>query len=348
MQAGVDAVMQPGAAADEGRQDATLEDISRLMLAIEPTIGLQQPAAETHNAAEEVRPELFVAETVMAEADSAHALADWAVDPALAPAKPVSEDATPLVDWVVEDPAAPQPESEPAWMILRRMEAELDEQTEAEAALPDRAISSSRAKGEPTLFAAEPMSQLAQRLQPDPLLPPAELFRSSPKSLDPLAELESAMAAAEMKLLQPGDDAGRPAAAPEPMQSTSAVAATPPESPASNPMQRAAAPVVEPRPPAAAQTEDTLPAEGDADDFLFAPEKTAQEPATRKALAEDSAPVVREWEGGTFPDPALVTPKTLPPPQADAEERKSESRAAYDPLAPLRAMSDAEKIALFS
>ena len=39
VQAGVDAVMQPG---QNDRQDATLEDISRLMLAIEPMIGSQQ------------------------------------------------------------------------------------------------------------------------------------------------------------------------------------------------------------------------------------------------------------------------------------------------------------------
>ena len=36
VQAGVDAVMQPG---QNDRQDATLEDISRLMLEIEPMIG---------------------------------------------------------------------------------------------------------------------------------------------------------------------------------------------------------------------------------------------------------------------------------------------------------------------
>jgi chemotaxis protein CheZ len=348
MQAGVDAVMQPGAASNEERQDATLEDISRLMLAIEPMIGLPQGAAEAHQAAEEVRPELSVSETVMAEADSAHTLTDWAVDPAVTPANPGSEEVAPLADWVVEDPAAAQPESEPAWMILRRMEAELEELREAGATPPVPAVPSSRAKAEPTLFAAEPMSQLAQRLQPDPLLPPAELFRPSPKSLDSLAELETAMAAVEMKLLQPDDDAERPAAAPEPVQSASAVAAAPPEPPASSLRQRAAATVVEPRPAAAAPVENALPAEGDADDFLFASEKTAQEPATHKAAAGDFAPPVGEWEGGTFPDPASVTPKTLPPPQAEAEEHKADACASYDPLAPLRAMSDAEKIALFS
>ena len=317
MQAGVDAMMQPGAATDEERRDATLEDISRLMLAIEPTIGLQQ-AADAQEAADEVRPELSAVETVMAEADTSHALADWAVDPALAPARPVSEAAAPLVDWVVEDPAAAQPESEPAWMILRRIEAELDEQREAEATQPVPEIPSSRVRAEPPLFAAAPMAQLAQRLQPDPLLPPADLFRSGAKSL---AELETAMAATEMKLLLPGEDADRPSAAPEPMQN----------------------------PPAAARAEEAPPPEGDADDFLFAPEKTPQEPGTHKAAGNDSAPPpAGEWEGGTFPDPALVTQKTLPSPQADVEEPKTESRASYDPLAPLRAMSDAEKIALFS
>jgi len=331
MQAGVDAVMQPGAASDEERQDATLEDISRLMLAIEPTIGLQQGSAEAHQAAEEVRPELSAAETVMAEPHGARALTDWAVDPVVTPPQPESEEVAPLMDWVVEDPAAAQPESEPAWMILRRMETELDELRKIGATPPVPAVPSSRIKAEPTLFAAEPMSQLAQRLQPEPLLPPPELFRPSSKSLNSLAELETAMAAVEMKLLQPDDDSERPAAALEPTQSASVVAAAPPESSA-----------------IAAPVEDAVPAEGDGDDSLFAPQKTAQQPSTRKAAAEESAPPVGECESGTFPDPASVTPKTLPPPRADAEERKADARASYDPLAPLRAMSDAEKIALFS
>jgi hypothetical protein len=146
------------------------------------------------------------------------------------------------------------------------------------------------------------------------------LFRPSLASLQSLTELETAMAAAEMKLLQPEDDAGHQVATPEPVQ----------------------------QPLAAAQTEHTPRAEGDADDFLFAPEKTAEEAAPPDAATGQSAPRAAGWEGGTFPDPALVTPKTLPSPQVEAEEPKTESRAAYDPLAPLRAMSDAEKIALFS
>ena len=131
MQADVDAVMQPEISPQqEDRQDATLEDISRVMLAIEPTIGLPKtasgkpaeqagPIAQTRD---EVRPELSVAETVMAEVDTARKLADWAVDPAaLVQTKPAEGNAQ-LADWVVEGSESPRPDSEPAWMILRRME----------------------------------------------------------------------------------------------------------------------------------------------------------------------------------------------------------------------------------
>ncbi|HET7681580.1 MAG TPA: hypothetical protein VFK79_15755 [Xanthobacteraceae bacterium] len=347
VQAGVDAMMQPeNNERQENREDATLEDISRLMLAIEPTIGPQraespeQPAAAVVRSAEDLRPELSVAETVMAEADAGRRLADWAVEPAAL--KPVAaadaEAALPLADWIVEDPAAPQPESEPAWMILRRLEAELDEPPEAKGetqasnfvpappippvpAVPVMAepvMPKPLAAAEPGLFVADAMSQLARTLRPAPLLPPAELvFRAKPiePPADALAELEDAMAAAEMKLLQPGEDAETPAAA--------------------------------------------VSVQTDADDFLFAqqaqdageflPPETLQglhEALQGAAAEEPAAHAVAEWEAGTFPDPALVTPETLPPPEAEAEPPKSD--AAHDPLAPLRAMSDAQKIALFS
>ncbi len=52
-----------------------------------------------------------------------------------------------------------------------------------------------------------------------------------------------------------------------------------------------------------------------------------------------------EWEGGTFPDPALVTPQTGQPTEAEPQPAE---RTPYDPLAPLRALSDEQKIALFS
>jgi hypothetical protein len=145
------------------------------------------------------------------------------------------------------------------------------------------------------------------------------VFRAKPMDPpdDPLAELESAMAAAEMKLLQPDQDAETPAVA-----------------------------------------EATLPRKPDPDAFLFAPTPApgdfpapgmlhAPQPALQQAAAnEAAASAVAEGQAGTFPDPALMTPKTLHPPQAEAEQSKSEE--SHDPLAPLRAMSEAQKIALFS
>ena len=54
----------------------------------------------------------------------------------------------------------------------------------------------------------------------------------------------------------------------------------------------------------------------------------------------------RKREAGIFPDPAMITPAKLPPEEAGAKQPKSD--ASHDPLAPLRAMSEAQKIALFS
>jgi hypothetical protein len=329
VQAGVDAVMQPGKnERQEDRQDATLEDISRLMLAIEPTIGSEQaesseqPEASLIRSRDDVRPELSVSQTVIAEPDTARRLPDLAVEPAT--------------------PAAPQPEAELASMILRRLEAELDKmpeakaETEASALVPpppipsvpaaaiiaEPVMPSPSAAADPGLFLAEAMSQLAQTLRPVAPLPPGELvFRAKPMDPpdDPLAELESAMAAAEIKLLQPDDDAQTPAAA----------EATPPR---------------EPDPDAFLFAPKT-PAPGDfpAPEMLHAP----QQAALQQAAANEAAPsAVEEREAGSFPDPALRTPKTLPPPQAEPEQMKS--HASHDPLAPLRAMSEAQKIALFS
>ena len=329
VQAGVDAVMQPGQnERQEDRQDATLEDISRLMLAIEPTIGSEQaesseqPEASLIRSRDDPRPELSVSQTVIAETDAARRLADLAVEPA--------------------PPAAPQPEVELASTILRRLEAELDKvpeakaETEASALVPSSPIPSvsaapviaepvmpsPSAAAAPGLFLAQARSQLAQTLRPMAPLPPGELvFRAKPMDPpdDPLAELERAMAAAEIKLLQPDEDAQRPAAA-----------------------------------------EGTRRGEPDPDDLLFAPKTPApgdfpapemlhlpQQAALQQAAANEAAPsAVAEEEAGSFPDPALMTPKTLHPPQAEAELSKSD--ASHDPLAPLRAMSEAQKIALFS
>lgn len=287
-QADVDAMMQPDAAAGEERQDATLEDISRFMLALEPLMGLHQEAAENSIGQEpettsaehmqDVRPELSVTDAVMAEADEVRALAHWAVEPtAPVQAKPEPSDAEPavLAEWIVEDPLAPRPEAEPAWMILHRLEAELD----ADQDEPLRAV-----RAPPSSHAAMPA--------------------------DPLDALQGALEAAAIKLSQQ-HDAGR------------------------------------------------APASDDADDFLFEPEtrRTQSDPADvrdepklqekppQHAKATPHALGISEWDGGNFSHPALATPRTPQPVEAEAPKP---ARATYDPLAPLRALSDEEKIALFS
>ena len=248
VQAGVDAVM--GSPDKTNRQDATLEDISRLMLAIEPMIGSQDAESSEQRdatlipAGADVRPQLSVSETVLAEADAARRLAERTMEPAAPPAGTAdAEAARPLPGGILEDLAAPQPEAELASKILRRLEAELEKVPEAKAETQKSALvpsppippvsavpimaepftPSPSAIADPELFLAEAMSQLAQTLRPVPSLPPGDLvFRAKPMDppadppLDPLAELESAMAAAEIKLLQSGQDAEAPAAvAPE-------------------------------------------------------------------------------------------------------------------------------------
>jgi hypothetical protein len=182
------------------------------------------------------------------------------------------------------------------------------------------------------------MSQLAQELRPVSLLPPPEsTFRTKLPAADPLADLATVMATAAMKLPQLDDDALS-------AETTAAIENAQPEP--SRLMQRAAAAVTEPRASTAQMQEK--PADADPDDFLFAPEegKGLDTPLQQSGEAEP-APLVTDWKTGTFPNPALVTPEKLPAAEAEAEQPKSSS-PPHDPLAPLRAMSDAQKIALFS
>ncbi len=62
--------------------------------------------------------------------------------------------------------------------------------------------------------------------------------------------------------------------------------------------------------------------------------------------AEPETAFDTEWESGTYPNLALVTPETSEEPKAEAAQ--PQPRPPSDPLAPLRALSEAQKIALFS
>ena len=309
LQAGVDAVMGPEAAAPEGtaqdRQDATLEDINRRMLAMEPAIGSPpaagDEAAATAPAAEDVRPELSVVERIIAEEPAMQRLTDWAVHPPTAAADPSSTKNPETVDWVVEHPQAPQPDAEPAWMILRRIENELAEPAEPAAddvsmplpSTPPAQPAPPSAAVEPALAVAETVSQLAEELRPAP-----------------------SQAAAEPALWTKLSAADRLTASP--------VKQPRPELPSSL-MQRAAAVVTAPR--AADAKAHDKPAESDPDDFLFAPD-------------EKTSPSAAE-----LIQPPAAMPESSPEPEAEPEAAKT---ADHDPLSPLRTMSDAQKIALFS
>jgi hypothetical protein len=309
LQAGVDAVMRQAAAAPEGgaqdRQDATLEDISRRMLAMEPVIGLPSAAGEegtaTVSGVGEVRPELSVVETVIAEDQVAQKLIEWAVHPTATVTPQQPTQTAEMLDWVVEHPHNPQPDAEPAWMILRRLENELVVPAEPAAeASRDVSMPSPPAPPSPVaesaLGVAETVSQLAEELRPTSVLPPPEL-------------------AVRTKL-----SAGDPRTVPPVKQAQS--------EPPSTLMRRVAAIASTPRAPAAGNKA----AESDPDDFLFAPEEKMQPSA--------APPVQQQAE-----QPASATPESLPEPETKPGSPKG---SAYDPLSPLRAMSDAQKIALFS
>jgi chemotaxis regulatin CheY-phosphate phosphatase CheZ len=364
-QADVDAML-------EERQDATLEDISAVMRAIEPAIAPEPEGkmAVPVESMKDVRPELAVAEAILKETETAREMIHWAVEPDAPAQIPAAEHAVEvalpdMTDWVVEDPSAPRPDSEPAWMILHRLEIE-DEAEDDVPPQPSTPPPKPRRMAEPelgyrrraepeesALFVAEAMTQLAQTLRPSSLLPPPELnFPAPRKPADPLIELRATMAANAMALL-PSDDDAAPVAKGFGEESAIARAIAAPAS--SELMLRAAAIVAETRMPAPSEGTAGAVRDSDPDDFLFEPEEAKPVAAqlgerlqeTGGAQASASPPPAPQWQSGTFPDPALVTPQSLPVAE-EASAPLQQPKSAYDPLAPLRTLSDAQKIALFS
>ena len=280
-QADVDAMLAPEPPEEE-RQEASLEDISQFMRALEPLMVPHQGSSGAPRASEpppapatsdDVRPELSVADAVVAETVEVRAITDWGVDPAAAtPPQPVVQEAA--AEWVVND-ASPLPEAEPDWMILRRLEMELDAQAEAE----------------------EANAGAQARQTPHDLLPPAEL--NAPASAQPSVQFNEPQAQPENETVTPAETASSPQA-----------------------------------------TKDT-------DDFLFDPHAPAWEPSAGTPAPD--ATTTRpdpgsEDERGALPDATLSKPQ-----KAEASGNESaRPRASYDPLAPIRAMSDEQKIALFS
>jgi outer membrane biosynthesis protein TonB len=113
-----------------------------------------------------------------------------------------------------------------------------------------------------------------------------------------------------------------------------------------------------------------LSAASELDDFLFAEtaeqqqpsagmveagpqaatEETVQETKPQEAMtAQPETASDQEKERAAYPNPAPETPETSDEAKAEAAQPEASSPSpAADPLAPLRALSEAQKIALFS
>jgi len=376
---------QPQAAFEQGpqeeRQDATLEDIERVMMALDPLVAarqdeviLEQPTVPetTPELAPDIsfaeqRPELSTAAAVLNEAagvipSQAEALAmqQAAIELAAELAEETeAEDAEsdaaaqePVAEFAISAPAtagllqvqaaAPQPAAEPAWSVPERLALTFLPQPSAPNPPPPL-----HQPPEPAT-AATGLAPPAATAEPVVSMPPAELdFPAAP-----------ATGAADVT------------AKPEPEP---AAAVTWPTEAAD---AKEAAVAAEPEPAA-----DLAPVlETEADDFLFAPEPPAQESGPADFLLEpkpapaaagfenllaaalevspaDAAPAppaqplpAMQLLGVAIPEPSPAATPAIPAPASLAAlpASKPAPRAPNDPLAPLRAMSDEEKIALFS
>jgi chemotaxis protein CheZ len=284
-----------------GRQDATLEDIERFMMALDPFAASDQDveqAAAPHEAPDspaasvftERRPQLLIA-AILNEAT-----------------------------------AAPEPKAESAGSVLERRALN------APAPAPQPTTPPEPAEAATT---ATPMGPAAPSLA---VMPPADMgVPGTPAPRQNKAPEQPAPArqpAADSKAVRPREAAKTQEAnsAPEavPASDTTAAVTPEPEQPKPAPEPAAAAEIATtPKPqPGSAPSRELPPVSGmEADEFLFAPERPAPEFNAADAAARAS------------PKPALVAVQPAPKPPG---------RAAADPLAPLRALSDEEKIALFS
>lgn len=276
----------PAAPAEEPRQDATLEDIERVMMALDPMVALreemtgQDSSGSQHlvkappESFEECRPELSVSAAIQNEsADATPGETDTAAMPkALVEEAADAAEATLDLQWGIADELATQ-----------RAEVEVEMSTWVTATpLPVQA-DAAKPLAEPPWLALE---RLALNFLSQPSMAKAPASQpSEAEAATPLASSNPALPPAELNF--PAEHA--------------------PDATAAN-----------------GEPEPNYPPvfETDLDDFLFEPDLPAREPA--------QPPPATQWR-------STVTPAS-----------PSAPRPANDPLAPLRALSDEEKIALFS
>lgn len=368
--------------AREQRQDATLEDIERVMMALDPFAAmsqektdLEQPAvaearAEAPPFFVEQRPELLIPATppnkeaaaakspveapvkeaaVTAQAPDAMEATDTSQPQDVAATEAAPQE--PAVEFGVSartaavllqvQAAASKPAAEPAWSVLERLALNLlpQELRPNSAPLPERPEAAAKPAGpmpakSALSFAFMPAAELN--------IPAAPAKRSDEPS-SPIVD------SAENPSTKPNEAAAVEEAPVAPAPEAARAAPVADAAPLSEAVPTPEAAPAHEAPPA---PETVAVSDTDAEEFLFGPKQPETE--------GDPAGLVQ----GTKPTPAAprfddllasalnlgAEPAAATPPNAAAARQVTNpaSRAVADPLAPLRALSDEQKIALFS
>ncbi len=396
----------PAAAAKiprDERRDATIEDIERVMIALDPFVAAGRDASDEETAAtvdetgavsqgieaapaasfEEQRPELSTAAAVSHEAVTAPAEAEAAfleqsfkealLEPAPQPeAAAADDDDQPEVqEFAMEfgmsarttavllqvqaaapravEELPPTPTEESAWSVLERLALTLLPQP----LVPQAAIMQEQpepAPDEPAAYAEAPaLPEPPAPVKPVAVIPFAELdfpaarlveAEPPPADPEPAAEETEPPPVAESYVVELEEVI-------ETEVNETAETAEQMVPPAPEPETAAAAPLEDVNPSAAAL-------EIDADEFLFAPDHPPKEsepadfllePMPTPAPPAQPLPAMQLERAGASEPAAAPRPLSVP---ASFARPVSKLRAPNDPLAPLRALSDEEKIALFS
>jgi hypothetical protein len=346
------------------RQDATLEDISRFMMALEPLVASAQAEAlaQEEDAAQEPLAGTLTEDTQVLEAETVAMEVPPAIEIAAPEAAEVEAavfEVRPILEIPASDPpsveadtsSADEPfalEVEPP-AIAEPPAAEVEAAAvveapapEPEPPVPEPAREEERSEATTSIFGRiqavlhllpKPAAQVVEASAPTDERPPAPVAKN-PVEFLPAAEFESFSAPVER---------GQPAAVPvieaeaapielEPAapETEEAVAAPAPPVPDSSPEPEATE-----EPPPAAVTEMVPPVfaalEFDSDDFLFGPEPKAEAPAPKEEIK--TADRADELEPADFLlGPAPDMPQPPPPIAAAPEPEATVARNSFEDL----------------
>jgi hypothetical protein len=409
-QADVDLMMQQMAPPEDGpqeqqaraeestrqRQDATIEDIGRVMMALGPLMATYDDDPPTMEVAaepvradflQERRPQLSTVDGVLKEASDvirsaeSTAMPPVAFEPPPEPAAAVetSGNAAPVMPSDAEPSTMLQPAGEPSALILAMMEERRESQNDPaqKEPVPELGISSrttaARLAGQTTApkTAAEPawsaLERLALTFLPDDAReqpPPTELLTPQPIAAFAMPRPEPSPEKPEETMME---------IPPTELDRLSAPIAEPTATPVAGQQANVAeinaslfgeaaasvTPTQQPQNALTAQEKEQASGGGaletEGDDFLFAPDESVQESGPADFLLEPmpmpatpAQPLPAMHLGnGRSPEPSPLHVISAPP-APTAQALSKPMPRINDPLAPLRALSDEEKIALFS